>query len=352
MTGSRTDARDLGRRQRSAPEDDRRGRTVAADGHCSRRSHTARFTSATIRRRGRTHATRRPGRRKAAPGIDHDRAESARPAASTARHGRRRDGRRSPSAASTRDAPPPRQSRRRVDRVQLHRRQQQPPTIVHPAGRRSPSSMSRPPPQPVEFDEQSRPAARASAAANVEAPTPPTATVPAITPITRGIWLLAQADATWRAREQATGIQPGLPADGSSVDDSRLWTDAFRQRVPPSRAELGVRILIRWHPTRRTVVAHRGVLRPGQDDHRQVERARVRQTLLPERSAQPSRRAAQRLRTVRLRARRRRRGPDRTDARVPDGDVHGVGRRRRCATSCPRPCTRSSIRSSMTKRSN
>ena len=71
----------------------------------------------------------------------------------------------------------------------------------------------------------------------------------------------------------------------------------------------------------------RGLLRSRQDDHRQVEHAGVRQALLPERAHQPAHRAAKRLRTVRIRARRRRRGPDEPDAQLHHRHVHRLGRR-------------------------
>ena len=80
-----------------------------------------------------------------------------------------------------------------------------------------------------------------------------------------------------------------------------------------------------YHQTRG--LPHRSVLRSRQDDHRQVERAGVRQTLLPGRIDQPAGRPAQRVRAVRLRARRRRRGSDRAHARLPDRHVPGLGRR-------------------------
>ena len=59
---------------------------------------------------------------------------------------------------------------------------------------------------------------------------------------------------------------------------------------------------------------HRGLLRPRQDDHRQVEHAGVQQAVLGRRPDHPARRAALGVRAVRLPRRRRRPRPDGEDA--------------------------------------
>ena len=89
--------------------------------------------------------------------------------------------------------------------------------------------------------------------------------------------------------------------------------------------------------------AHRRVLRPGQDDHRQVEHAGLQPVVLPGRADQPPGRPAQRLRPVRLPRRRRRPRPDGADAGLPVLDGHRLGRRagqgdrRRDAARADRP---------------
>ena len=69
-------------------------------------------------------------------------------------------------------------------------------------------------------------------------------------------------------------------------------------------------------PTARGARTGRRVLRPGQDDHRQVQHAGVQPPLLPGRADQPPGRAAQRVRAVRLPGGRRRPRPDGADART------------------------------------
>ena len=73
----------------------------------------------------------------------------------------------------------------------------------------------------------------------------------------------------------------------------------------------------------------RRVLRPRQDDHRQVERAGLQPAVLRRWAHQPPPRAAQRLRAVRVPGRRRRPRPDGEDARVPLQDGHRLARRHR-----------------------
>ena len=81
-----------------------------------------------------------------------------------------------------------------------------------------------------------------------------------------------------------------------------------------------------WPGGQPSAGAHRRLLRPGQDDHREVEHAGLQPVLLPRRADQPPGRAAHRLRPVRLPRRRRRPRPDGADAAVPLRAVHGLGR--------------------------
>ena len=72
-----------------------------------------------------------------------------------------------------------------------------------------------------------------------------------------------------------------------------------------------------------------GVLRPGQDGHRQVQHAGLRPALLPGRADQPARRPQDRLRAARLLPRRCRRPADGAAPRPADRDGHRLGRRDR-----------------------
>ena len=132
-----------------------------------------------------------------------------------------------------------------------------------------------------------------------------------------------------------SAVRPGgdEPDTGCTVG-----TDTRHQDVPegpsrqtmraPGRADFAVPMLDLW-PT--TICPDRslprppdgGLLRPRQDDHREVEHAGVQPLVLPGRADQPPRRAAQRVRPVRLPGRRRRPRPDGADARSTC---------RRCAT--------------------
>ena len=69
------------------------------------------------------------------------------------------------------------------------------------------------------------------------------------------------------------------------------------------------------------------LLRPRQDDHREVERAGLQPAVLRRRPDQPAARAAQHLRAVRLPHRRRRPRPDGEDAGVPLHDGHRLAGR-------------------------